>query len=80
MCILFRYFMPCLDLSFIAEFTSMPTPLTFLNGLCYMLNSNMLLIFYKPPAKITFPEEAREQCYHVTKFDMVKFNIYGKLT
>ena len=70
MSIFFCYFMPCSDLSFITEFTSLPTPLTFLNGLCYMLNSNIKLIFYKPPAKTTFPAEAREQCYHVTKFDM----------
>ena len=62
------------------EFTRLPTPLTCLNGLRYILNFNMSLVFfYEPPANV-YPSEAKEQCYHVTNFDMVEFNIYGKLT
>ena len=44
-----------------------------------MLNFNMSLVFYELPANV-YPAEAREQCYHVTNFDMVKFNMYSKLT
>ena len=43
------------------------------------VNFNMSLVFYKPPANV-YSAEAREQCYHVTNFDMVKFDMYGKLT
>ena len=39
----------------------------------------MSLVFYKPPANV-YLADAREQCYQVTDFDMVKFNLYGKLT
>ena len=49
------------------EFNRLPIPLTCLNGLRYMLNFNMSLVFYKPPADV-YPAEAREQCYHVTTF------------
>ena len=59
-------------------FTRLPTPLTSLNGLRYMFSFDMSLVFYRPPDNV-YPAEAREQCYHVTNFDMVKFNIYGKL-
>ena len=38
----------------------------------------MSLVFYKLPANV-YPAEAREQCYHVTNFDIVKFNMYGTL-
>ena len=52
------------------EFNRLPTRLTCLNRLHYML---------KPPANV-YPAEPKEQCYHVTKFDMEKFSMYGKLT
>ena len=55
------------------------TPLTCLNDSCYMLNFNMSLVFSKPPANV-YPAEAIKQCCHVTNFDAVKFNMYGKLT
>ena len=61
------------------KFTRLPIPLTCLNGLSYILNFNMSLVFYKPPANI-YHAESRKQCYHVTNFDMVKLNMYGKLT
>ena len=60
------------------EFTRLPTALTCLNGLHYMLNFNTSLVFYKRPANV-YPADARKQCYHVTNFDMVEFNMYGKL-
>ena len=61
------------------EFTRLPGPLTCLDGLHCMLNLNMSLVFYEPPVNV-YPGQAREQCYHVTNFDMIKFNTYGKLT
>ena len=63
----------------ITEFATLPTPLTCLNSLCDMLNFDMSFVFYKPSANVYFAE-AREQCYYVPNFDMVKFNMYGKLT
>ena len=67
------------NMKFTKEFIKLPTPLTCFNGLRYMLTFNMPLVFYRPLANV-YPAEAREQGYHVTNFDMVKFNMYGKLT
>ena len=62
---------------FTAGFTGLLTHLTCLDGLCYMLNFNMLFVFYQPPANVC-SAEIREQCYHVINFDMVGFSMCGR--
>ena len=64
---------------FTSGFVGLPTALTCLGGLRYMLNFNMLLVFYKPPANV-YPAETREQCYHVINFDIVESSMYGRLS
>ena len=59
--------------------SGLSAPLTCLGGLRYMLNFNMSLVFYKPSANV-YPAETREQCYHVINFDIVEFDMYGRLS